>query len=74
MKYAINYANRVSSETIKETETLDEAKTFCTEFFKGREMYDGDDSDMVSWCRLEVYTLDGDEPNEVFTTEMYWEI
>ena len=72
--YVVNYSNRADSNTIKEFATLTEAKLFCEEFFEGREKYDGDENDDVSWCRLEVFeVLPDGNINEVHSTESYWE-
>lgn len=71
--YAVNYANRVESNTIKEFSTLDEAKAYADDFFKGYEPFDGDDNDRISWCKCEVFELIDDEPGSVYETELYWE-
>lgn len=74
--YCVNYQNRVGSNTVKECDTFEEAKTFCDEFFKGYEKYDGGDNDRISWCRLVVYAgpLSEDEaPLEVYDTDYFWE-
>ena len=78
--YAVNYANRVESNTIKEFNTLDEAKAYANDFFKGYETFDGDDNDRISWCKCEVYDLSAqiEEGNffelaPVYETELYWE-
>ena len=72
--YSVNYANRVESNTVKECETLEEAKAFCEEFFEGYEPFDGDDDDKVSWCKCEVFeVLDNGDINEVYCTDLFWE-
>lgn len=71
--YAVNYANRVESNTIKEFSTLDEAKAYADSQFEGYEPFDGDDSDRISWCKCEVYDLDDLDGYPVYETELYWE-
>lgn len=71
--YAVNYENRVESNTIKEFQTLGEAKTYADDFFKGYEPFDGDDDDRRSWCKCEVYEVGDNGPEMVYETGMFWE-
>lgn len=72
--YAINYTNRVGSNTVKEAESLLEAKNYCEELLEGYEPYDGDDDDRISWCKMEVYEiLENGDIDEVYCTDLFWE-
>lgn len=75
--YAVNYTNRVSSNTIKELPTLDEAITYANKRLEGYEPFDGNDDDRISWCKCEIFDLAKPDDCEgdlaVYETELFWE-